>query len=72
VLTRNVFLGLGTAPPVLFADINGDGVADITDYNLVRQRIGTMLPPLTPSVFDFTGESAGDDRDLLGAFVISK
>ena len=61
VLARNAFLGLGTAPPVLFADINGDGVADITDYNLVRQRIGTVLPPLTPSA---GGEStAGPDDD---------
>ena len=33
--------------PTIFGDINGDGKVDINDYNAVRQRIGTTLPPLT-------------------------
>jgi subtilisin-like proprotein convertase family protein len=27
-----------------FADLNGDGVVDVTDLNIARQRIGTKLP----------------------------
>jgi hypothetical protein len=38
---------LGTISPTLFGDINGDGKVDINDYNAVRARIGTTLPPLT-------------------------
>jgi hypothetical protein len=37
-------LGLGSASLMTFADINGDGVVNTKDLNLVRQRIGTRLP----------------------------
>ena len=39
VLGRNAF-GTGNAS----ADTNGDGSVDVTDYNLIRARIGTKLP----------------------------
>jgi hypothetical protein len=42
---RNEILGL--APITIYGDINGDGKVDINDYNAVRARIGTTLPPLT-------------------------
>src|SRR5262249_46672056 len=42
---RNELLGI--ISPTLFGDINGDGKVDINDYNAVRARIGTKLPPLT-------------------------
>jgi hypothetical protein len=41
---RNEILGL--APMTIFGDINGDGKVDINDYNAVRARIGTTLPPI--------------------------
>jgi hypothetical protein len=37
---------LGFSPPTIFGDINGDGKVDINDYNAVRARVGTTLPPL--------------------------
>jgi hypothetical protein len=40
---RNEILGL--APITIFGDINGDGKVDINDYNAVRAKIGTTLPP---------------------------
>ena len=33
--------------PTIFGDINGDGVVKINNYNAVRARIGTTLPPIT-------------------------
>jgi hypothetical protein len=43
---RNEFLGFAGAVPTIFGDINGDGVVDVNDYNLVRQRLFTTLPPV--------------------------
>jgi hypothetical protein len=40
---RNEILGL--APVTIFGDINGDGKVDINDYNAVRARLGSTLPP---------------------------
>jgi hypothetical protein len=42
---RNEILGFAGAVPTIFGDINGDGKVDINDYNAVRARIGTTLPP---------------------------
>ena len=39
---RNVIVGV--APPSVFADIDGNAVVDINDYNAVRRRVGTHLP----------------------------
>ena len=45
IIVRNQYLGLGTVSvPPAFLDINGDGVIDVNDYNLVRQRSGLRLP----------------------------
>ncbi|WP_165232543.1 choice-of-anchor Q domain-containing protein [Aquisphaera insulae] len=43
VAVRNGMLG-SVVIPLIFLDINGDGVVDINDYNLSRQKIGTKLP----------------------------
>ena len=32
------------AAPSVWADLNGDGVVDITDVNLAKSRVGTRLP----------------------------
>jgi hypothetical protein len=32
------------APYNIFADLNGDGVVDINDVQIVRTRTGTLLP----------------------------
>ena len=32
--------------PSIFGDILGDGKVDIADYNAVRARVNTTLPPL--------------------------
>jgi hypothetical protein len=32
------------APYNVFADINGDGIVDVNDVQVVRTRIGTSLP----------------------------
>jgi hypothetical protein len=42
---RNEILGITSV--TIFGDINGDGKLDIDDYNAVRRRIGTTLPPIT-------------------------
>jgi hypothetical protein len=48
VIIRNDYLGFAPVTiPAIFLDINGDGVVNVTDYNLVRRLIGTQLPPLT-------------------------
>jgi Dockerin type I domain len=44
VLVRNMWLGI--TPATIFGDINGAGVVNGTDYNDVRARIGTTLPPV--------------------------
>jgi hypothetical protein len=45
VLVRDAYLGIGNVLiPLVFLDVDGDGVVDINDYNTVRQRIGTRLP----------------------------
>ena len=44
---RNEMLSLMGAMPTIFGDINGDGVVKINNYNAVRARIGTTLPPIT-------------------------
>ena len=47
VVVRNDFASLG-AMYNIFDDINGDGVVDINDTNLVGRFIGKKLPPLPP------------------------
>ena len=46
VLVRNAYLHIGppTTIPLAFFDLNGDGVIDLTDYNLARKYNGTRLP----------------------------
>jgi len=46
VLVRNAYLHIGppTTIPLAFLDLNGDGVIDLTDYNLARKYNGTRLP----------------------------
>jgi trimeric autotransporter adhesin len=45
VIERNQVYGVAPATlPLIFLDINGDGVVDATDYDLVRQRNGKRLP----------------------------
>ena len=39
--------GSTAAVPTIFGDINGDGIVNVTDYNDVRERIGTTLPPVS-------------------------
>jgi hypothetical protein len=48
VLDRDLYLDLPIPglPSPIFGDILGDGSDDINDYNEVRAKIGTMLPPL--------------------------
>jgi hypothetical protein len=47
---RNEWLGVNGATPTVFGDLNGDGVVDVNDYNIVRAAIGTSLPGgTTPS-----------------------
>ena len=43
-LVRNEYLGLGGATPTIFGDIDGNGVVDVNDYNVVRRLLGTRLP----------------------------
>ena len=45
VIDRNDFTSLGVTYNI-FDDINGDGVVDITDYNLVRRFGGESLPQI--------------------------
>ena len=48
LIVRNEYLGFAAVTiPVIFLDVNGDGVVDVNDYNSVRRLIGTKLPPLT-------------------------
>jgi len=49
VLMRNMLLGFA-GPVTISGDIDGNGVVDISDYNVVRQGVGTKLPPLGPPV----------------------
>lgn len=46
VLVRNACLHIAppTTIPLAFFDLNGDGVIDLTDYNLARKYTGTRLP----------------------------
>jgi hypothetical protein len=46
VLVRNACLHIGPPTTILLAffDLNGDGVIDLTDYNLARKYTGTRLP----------------------------
>jgi hypothetical protein len=44
---RNEWLGINGAVPTIFGDINGDGVVDINDVNIVHKKIGTTLPPIS-------------------------
>jgi CSLREA domain-containing protein len=45
VIVRNAFTGLAPVPvPAEFLDLNGDGVVNVDDYNLVRKNIGKKLP----------------------------
>jgi len=48
IIVRNMIYGFGTVTiPIIFGDINGDGAVDLNDFSQVRQRVGTMLPPLS-------------------------
>ena len=40
ILIRNLFNSHGYS---IFADLNGDGVVDVTDYNICWAQIGTHL-----------------------------
>ena len=42
VLVRNIIVGI--APATTFSDIDGNGVVDMSDYNLVHNRAATHLP----------------------------
>jgi hypothetical protein len=46
VLVRNAFLNIGPVSPIpsVFFDLNGDGVVDVLDYNIVRKFMGKKLP----------------------------
>ncbi len=45
VFVRNEYLGFAPVTiPVTFLDVNGDGVVDVKDYNVVHSLIGTKLP----------------------------
>ena len=45
VVHCNQYLGFAPVPiPVVFLDVNGDGVVDARDYNTARSLIGTKLP----------------------------
>jgi hypothetical protein len=45
VIVRNQVYGLGPVGiPLTFLDINGDGLIDFTDFDLVRRRNGQKLP----------------------------
>ena len=47
LVIRNEYLGFGVVNvPVIFLDVNGDGVIDANDYNVARRLIGSKLPPL--------------------------
>jgi hypothetical protein len=47
LIIRNEYLGFGVVTiPAIFLDINGDGVIDVKDFNIVRGLIGSKLPPL--------------------------
>jgi hypothetical protein len=47
LIVRNEYLGLAPVTiPVIFLDVDGDGVVDVNDYNDIRRLIGTELPPL--------------------------
>ena len=45
VIVRNAFTGLGppSTIPMAFLDLNGDGVVDVIDYNIVRKFVGKKL-----------------------------
>ena len=43
VLARNAILGTGDPIMIGWADIDGDGVVNLTDYSLVRKRPGKRL-----------------------------
>ncbi len=44
---RNDYLGFAPVTiPVAFLELNGDGVVDVNDYNVVRRFIGAQLPPV--------------------------
>ncbi|MFO0960935.1 MAG: choice-of-anchor Q domain-containing protein, partial [Isosphaeraceae bacterium] len=45
VYVRNAYLHIGPPIPIdlVYLDINGDGVIDLVDYNLVRQNVGKRL-----------------------------
>jgi hypothetical protein len=36
---------VGILPMTIFGDIVGDGTTDMNDYNAVKRRVGTTLPP---------------------------
>jgi hypothetical protein len=45
LMIRNAYLNIGTASvPIMFLDVDGDGVADVNGYNQVRRFIGSQLP----------------------------
>ena len=45
ILVRNEYLSFApVAIPVIFLDIDGNGIVDVNDYNHVRRRIGTAYP----------------------------
>jgi hypothetical protein len=44
VITRNASLGQTVTVPLTFLDIDGDGIIDTNDFNLVRARSGKHLP----------------------------
>ncbi len=49
VVVRNDFAAFGSTYNI-FDDINGDGVVDVNDTNVVARFIGKKLPPLAPPV----------------------
>ena len=46
-LERDFYVGQPVSYiPLIFADVLGDGSVDLADYNAVRARSGTKLPPV--------------------------
>ena len=48
-IVHSAYSGFAGVIPSIFTDTNGDGVTDVSDYNAIRRRLGTQLPPTRPN-----------------------